>query len=225
MAFSPNEPLPDPLQVQLVPGQPMPEAWARWFKAIDRVRGAFNSTSDLTAAVAGKQTIWVPAGAMTPRVTNGPSVGATENAYVIQNNGLDFDPNTAEYAQFIVAMPKSWDKGAISARFYWTHPATTTNFSVLWYLDGQSIGDAESLDFTWTGGSAAVAGDVGGAANTLYISGGSSDLIVGGTPATEELIYFIVYRGAGNATYDTLAVDARLLGVRLLYTTNALNDT
>lgn len=51
MAFNPNESMPDPMHVAIgASAGPMPDAWARWFRAIDRIRGAFNSSADITAA-------------------------------------------------------------------------------------------------------------------------------------------------------------------------------
>ena len=49
----------------------------------------------------GKHTVWMPAGAMTPRTTNGPASGTFETTtHKVMIKTLDFDAATAEYAQF-----------------------------------------------------------------------------------------------------------------------------
>ena len=61
-------------------------------------------------------------------------------------------------------------------------------------------------------------------ADDLNVSGETSALTVAGSPGAEELVNFRFYRDA-NAGGDTLAADARLIGVKIHYTTNALNDS
>ena len=62
-------------------------------------------------AIAGKQTIWVPANAMTPTDSN----GCADIATVETQSGrpdmyvLDFDKDADEHAQFTVAFPKQWN--------------------------------------------------------------------------------------------------------------------
>jgi hypothetical protein len=75
----------------------------------------------------GKQTIVIPAGAMTHMPTNGPArstVAFDDEVYDV----LLFDPSTQEGACFCVPFPKSWDRGVINFQPYWSHPATTTQF-------------------------------------------------------------------------------------------------
>ena len=45
----------------------------------------------------------------------------------------------------------------------------------------------------------------------------------GGTPAAGDLAFFQVYRDADDGS-DTMAEDARLIGVKIHYTTNAATD-
>jgi hypothetical protein len=223
MPFNPNESLPDPLQYPLVPGAPIPDAWARWFRAIDRIRGAYTSSSDVANAIVGKHTIWVPAGAMTARTTSGAVAAKSESSsYKINFNGLDFSASATQYAQFNVPFPKSWDAGTVTAKFYWRHPTTTVNFGVVWGLQGVCIANAEALDAAF--GTAQTVADTGGTTDYLYISDETPAITVAGTPSAGELCYFQCYRKYDDAA-DTMAVVARLLGVRLLYNTSAANDT
>ena len=171
----------------------------------------------------GKHTIWVPASAMTARTTNGAAAGSTEtttNKVMIKT--VDFDASTIEYAQFQVRMPKSWDEGTVTAAFAWSHAAATTNFGVSWGLQGLALSDAEALDAAF--GTAAYSNDTGGTTDTIYTSAATSAITVAGSPSAEDYVVFQVLRKADDATNDTLAIDARLHGVTLYYTTNAGTD-
>ena len=61
------------------------------------------------------------------------------------------------------------------------------------------------------------------AANDCHIGPESSALTIAGTPAEGDLVYFQITRKVADAG-DTLAADAKLIGVRLYFTTNAGND-
>ncbi len=170
----------------------------------------------------GKQTIFVPAAAMFPRVTNGPGNGAFETATNrINVSTLDFDATTQEFAQFQIAMPKSWDEGTISFDVMWCHGATSTNFGVVWSLAGVALSDTNALDTAF--GSAVLVADTGGATNVVYDSPESAAVTIGNTPAENDYVVFQLARVPGDAS-DTMAVDARFLGIRLFYRINAGND-
>jgi hypothetical protein len=71
--------------------------------------------SQSTTIGTGKQTIWIPAGAMIARTTNGAASGTTELATNdVMLRTLDFDQTTEEGAQFMVAMPKGWNESTVS---------------------------------------------------------------------------------------------------------------
>ena len=65
--------------------------------------------------------------------------------------------------------------------------------------------------------------DTGGTTDDLYISPESSAHTVQGTPGAEEFVVFEIFRDVSDAG-DTMAVDARLHGVKLHYTTDAVTD-
>jgi len=173
-----------------------------------------------TAAYQGKQTVWIPAGAMVSRTTSGAASGTAEtttNKVMVKT--LDFDASTAEYAQFSVAMPKSWNGSTVTAQFCWSNASGTGN--VIWGLQGVAISDDDVLDAAF--GTAQTVTDGVTAAGDLMQSAETSAITIAGTPASLDLVVFQVYRDAANGS-DTLAVDARLHGVRLYITTNAKND-
>lgn len=168
------------------------------------------------------QTIWIPASAMKARTTNGAASGSTElttNKQMLET--LDFDASTAEYAQFAINMPKSWNEGTITAAFVWSHAATTTNFGVAWELAAVAFADDDAIDTAF--GTAVTVTDTGGTTNDCYITSASSAMTVAGSLAANELVYFQVNRAPSNGS-DTMAIDARLHGVRLMYNIDTLTD-
>jgi hypothetical protein len=176
----------------------------------------------LETDVEGKQTIWVPAAAIYSRTTTGASIGTIEtttNKIILRT--LDFDTATQEFAQFAIQMPKSWNESTLICQFIWSHPATTTNFGVAWEIQAVAFADDDAADTAF--GTAVTVTDTGGTTNDIYISAESSAMTVAGTPAAQEYVVFQVRRAPANAS-DTLAVDARLHGVKIHYTTDAAKD-
>jgi hypothetical protein len=174
------------------------------------------------AKAIGKQTIWVPAGAMTAAATSGAAAATLETSTnKINYPVLDFDGAAAESAHFSIAFPKSWDEGTITYQVFWQSTGTDTD-AVIWGLQGIALSDNESID-TAFGTAVLVTDNLQSAANELYVSAESGAVTIGGTPAENDLVYFRFYRDADNGS-DTASEDARLIGVKLFYTTNAVND-
>jgi hypothetical protein len=177
----------------------------------------------LAASVVGKQTIWVPAGAMTPRTTNGAAVVTTETATnKVMRKSLDFDTTTQEFAQFAIQMPKGWNEGTLIAQFVWSHPATTTNFGVAFALQAVALANDDTLESAF--GTEQVAVDTGGTTDDIYISPETAAITVAGAPAAEEYVVFQVKRVPADGS-DTVAVDAKLHGVKIHYTIDAATDS
>lgn len=162
----------------------------------------------------------VMASAMVSRTTNGAASGSTETTTnKIMLSTLDFDASTIEYAQFIIPMPKSWNESTITAQFIWT--ATNTG-NVVWQIRGVAISDDDALDAAF--GTAQSVTDGVTAANDQMTSSFTSAVTIGGTPAEGDMVVFQVNRDATNGS-DTCAVDAKLIGIRLNFTTNAKDDS
>ncbi len=174
-------------------------------------------------AAYGKQTVWIPAAAMIPSASSGCASLATTAGASNQpdRSTLDFDPSTQEFAQFAIAMPKSWNEGTVTFDAIWSHASTATNFGVAWSLAGVAISDDDT--FAATFGTAVVATDTGGTTDDIYITAESSAVTIAGTPAALDLVQFRVARVPADGS-DTLAVDARLHGVRVYLTTDAETD-
>lgn len=176
----------------------------------------------LTARGQGKETIWIPASAMIARTTNGAASGTAEmttNKNMVKT--LDFDASTQEFAQFEIAMPKSWNNGTVTFQPVWSHASTTTNFGVVWALQAVATSDDDALDVAF--GTEQASTDTGGTTNDRYIGPESSAITIAGTPATGDVVQFQIKRNPSHGS-DTLAVDARLHGIKLYITTNAATD-
>jgi hypothetical protein len=170
----------------------------------------------------GQKTIWVPAVAMVARTTNGAASGSAEtSSNKVMIRTLDFDATTQEFAQFAIQMPKGWDEGTLIAQFVWSHAATTTNFGVVWAIEAVAFANDDTLDAAF--GTAVTATDTGGTTNDLYISPETSAMTVAGSPGAEEYVVFQVKRVPSDGS-DTMAIDARLHGVKIHYTDNATDD-
>ncbi|MCL4712166.1 MAG: hypothetical protein KJZ73_13065 [Pseudorhodoplanes sp.] len=200
----------------------------RWPRISPFIRGLLASAdasvalTTLTAVGQGKHPIWVPATAMIARTTNGAADGSVEtttNKVMIKT--LNFDTSTQEFAQFAIHMPKSWNESTVTFQPVWSHPSTTTNFGVVWAIEAVALSDDDAADAAF--GTAQTSTDIGGTTNDIYIGPESSAITIGGTPAENDYVVFQVKRVPSDGS-DTLAVDARLHGVKLFYTINASND-
>lgn len=171
----------------------------------------------------GKQTIFIPALGMTTPATN-PAGGPTATETTAGRpdiNSFDFDASTAEYAQFCIAMPKSWDEGTLTAQFFWTHIAAGTAWGVTWDIEAVAVSNDDTIDVAY--GTTVSVSDTGGTAEDLYVTAETSAITVGGTPAEGDLVYFRIGRDPADGS-DTMDVDANLIGVKLIYTVDSGTD-
>lgn len=189
----------------------------------DHRMGAGGIFAGATGGTIGKQSIYIPAGAMAPSATGGCATLATvqSGANFPDIVSLDFDAGTVEYAQFALAMPKKWNEGTITFKVYWSHAATTTNFGVAWSLQAVADSDDDAIGSAF--GTAITVTDTGGTTDDLYVTSESSAVTIAGTPAAEDMVFFRVARETGNGS-DTMAIDARLMGIVLYITTDAETD-
>lgn len=178
--------------------------------------------ANLTALGQGKHTIWMPAGAMLPATTSGPASTQFETTTNAVNlRVLDFDASADEYAHFNVAMPKSWDEGAVTFQVFWTTQASDSD-GVAWGLQAVAISDGDARDASW-GTPVVVTDDAQGAASEVLVSAESGALTIDGSPAEGDVVCFRFFRDVSDAN-DDMAEDARLIGVKLFITLNAPTD-
>jgi len=176
-----------------------------------------------TAAVkiAGKESIWVPALAMYPNSTS----GCGDLAQVELSNGpeiktLDFDKDSDEFAQFAVAFPKSWNEGTVTFQAFFTADTTNTG-TTAWGLSGVAIADDDSINTAFGTQVVATAKAMSGTANDLAVANESGAVTIAGSPSVNEEVFFQISR---DVSADSLTADAKLLGIKLFFTTDAAND-
>ena len=177
-----------------------------------------------TAAVkvAGTETIWIPASAMYGSTTNGADAQQVETTATRPDlKVLDFDASTAEYAQFAIAMPKSWNLGTVTYQVFWS-PGNTNTDNCIFGLQGLACTEGDTADAVF--GTAIEVTDAGiGTVEDVQMTSVSSAMTIAGTPADDDQTFFQLYRDAADGS-DTFTGDARVLGIKLFYTTDAAND-
>ena len=170
--------------------------------------------------IAGKETIWVPAVAMYPNTTSGAEAAQVELSNGPEIKVLDFDKDSDEFAQFAVAFPKSWNAGTVTFQAFFT--ATTTNTgTTAWGLSAVALADSGDLNTAFGTQVVATAKAHSGTSNDLDVAAESGAVTIAGSPGANEYTFFQISR---DVSADDLTADARLLGIKLFYTTSAAND-
>ena len=172
--------------------------------------------------VAGKESIYVPAAAMYPSTTN-PCSDLTQvetTALRPDLKVLDFATGADEFAQFTIAFPKSWNEGTVTFQPFWTVTGTNTG-TVDWQLAAVAVSSDGSINTAFGTQVTATALAFSGTSNDLMVSVESGAVTIAGSPAANDMCFFQVNR---NVSGDTQTGDARLLGIKLFFTTDAAND-
>ena len=172
--------------------------------------------------IAGTETMWIPAAAMYAPTTNPADSALVETTATRPDLKVwDFDASTQQYTQFTVAMPKSWNLGTVTYQVFWS-PSTTNTGNCIFGLQGVAFADGDSIDTAY--GTAIEVTDAGiGTVEDQQVSSVSSAMTIAGSPADDEQTYFQLYRKAADGG-DTFTGEARVLGIKLFYTTDAAND-
>jgi len=171
--------------------------------------------------IAGKETIWVPANSMYPNTTNGcAEIAQTELSNGPEIKTLDFDKDSDENAQFSVAFPKSWNEGTVTFQAFFTADSTNTG-TVSWDLAGVAVSDNDTCNVAFGTAVAPTAKAHSGTANDLDVTAESGAITIAGSPAAGDQVFFQITRDVSD---DSLTADAKLLGIKLFFTTDAAND-
>jgi hypothetical protein len=172
--------------------------------------------------IAGTETMWIPANALYLPTTNPADAASVETtALRPELKVLDFDASTAQYAQFAIAMPKSWNLGTVTYQVFWS-PSTTNTGNCIFGLQGVSCTEGDTADVAF--GTAIEVTDAGiGTVEDVQMSAVSSAMTISGSPADNDQTFFQLYRDAADGS-DTFTGEARVLGIKLFYTTDAAND-
>jgi len=164
-----------------------------------------------TLPAGGSTNLWIPASAWIPKSTAGCGVDSRETTTNDQNfDELLFDTGSDEFADALVVMPSNYNNSTVRARFYWT--AASGSGTVEWAIQGRAFANDDSLDTA--AGTKQSVNDTLIAADDMHVTSATSACTIGGTPSSGTPIQFTIYR---DVSEDTLAVDARLLGVEILF--------
>ena len=183
--------------------------------------GVLNSGGS-AVKIAGTETMWVPSSAMYGATTNGADAQQVETTATRPDmKVLDFDAGTNEFAQFSVAFPKSWNEGTITYQVYWA-PSNTNTGNCIFRLSGVACGDGDTIDVAY--GTPQDITDAGiGTVEDQQVSGVSPAVTIAGSPAVDQQTYLQLQRDATSGS-DTFTGDARVLGIKIFFTTDAAND-
>jgi hypothetical protein len=171
--------------------------------------------------IAGKETMWVPANSMYPNSTNGcADLAQTELSNGPELKSLDFDKDSDEFAQFAVAFPKSWNEGTVTFQAFFTAASTDTG-TTAFVLQGVALADNGDLNTAFGTAVGPTAKAMSGTSNDLAVTAESGAVTIAGSPSTDEYVFFQISR---DVSADDLNADAKLLGIKLFFTTDAAND-
>ena len=175
----------------------------------------------LTGNVVGKHSIYIPASAMYPNTTN----GCAELTQVELSNGpelkvLDFDASSDENAQFTVCFPKLWNEGTVTFQAFFTVTGTNTG-TVAWGLSAVAFADNDSINTAFGTNVVSTAKAHSGTSNDLDVAAESGAVTIAGSPSVNEAVFFQIMR---DVSEDTQTGDARLIGIKLFFTSDALTD-
>ena len=172
--------------------------------------------------VAGKESIYVPAAAMYPSTTN-PCSDLTQvetTALRPDLKVLDFAAAADDFAQFTIAFPKSWNEGTVTFQPFWTVTGTNTG-TVAWQLAAIAVSSDDSINTAFGTQVATTALAHSGTSNDLMVSVESGAVTIAGSPAANDMCFFQINR---DVSADSQSGAARLIGIKLFFTTDAAND-
>ena len=178
---------------------------------ITTTAGAVATTLSSTLNVIGTQQQWIPAGAWGAVTTNGAEFNELElatNDIMLQT--FDFDTTTAEKIQFWWHPASNWNAGTVTFQTYWTGASGSGTFIAR--LNGISLSDSDAIDSA-IGGTSATTTDTLITANDIHISPESSAVTINGATKNEPVLLQL-----SRDISDTLGVDAKLIGVKIIYT-------
>ena len=142
-----------------------------------------------------------------------------ESKVVLQS---EYDAHHLEFEsfefEFHVAMPKSWDGGNITFSAYWVGLASTDG--VAWGLQVKALGDGEDINVAY-GTAVVVTDDSQGSATEINVSATSGTIACSG--AAGDILFCQILRDVSDGN-DDMAGDARLVGIKINYTTSAATD-
>lgn len=113
------------------------------------------------------------------------------------------------------------NEGTLTFQVFFTVTGTNTG-TVAWGLSGVAIADNDSCNTAFGTNVVATAKAHSGTSNDINVTAESGSVTVAGSPSTDEFVFFQIMR---DVSADDQTGDARLLGIKLFFTTDAANDS
>lgn len=170
-----------------------------------------------TQVVPQLETVYIDAGAMVPRLTNGPGSGTTEYPTSTMNwDYMAFDATTMECADVKLVFPENWDLGTVKAKVYWSSPnGSSSGDTVQWAVSGRAFGDGDAID-TASGVTQIISDTLlAGSGVSNQVTGPTPAITIAGTPVLNDMVQLTVCRDVNGA--DDMAEDGWLYGVLIQY--------
>ena len=168
----------------------------------------------------GKKTMWIPAAAMYANTTAGCSaLTQVELANGPELKVLDFAAAADDHAQFTVSFPKSWNEGTVTFQPFWTVTGTNTG-TVVWGMSAVACADNATQNVTFGNIAVTAAKAHSGTSNDINVSAVSAALTIKAA-AVDTLTYFQIFNDTSASGQTGVA---RLTGVKVFFTTDAVND-
>jgi len=165
------------------------------------------------------KTVTVWAASMVATTTNGASFGSFE--YPTNDNMKDyfaFDASTEEFVYFSIPLDENWDRSTIKFKFHWA-PAdgggASESETVEIEVSSTAISDNDPLDAAM--GTPQVISDavVAGTDGDLHVTDATPSLTVGGTPALDDSVEFLISRNVSGT--DNMVGDMWLFKAVMQY--------
>jgi hypothetical protein len=158
---------------------------------------------------------------MYPNTTSGcAAIAQTELSNGPELKTLDFATGADEFAQFSIAFPKSWNAGTVTFQAFFTANSTNTG-TTAWVVNAVALADNGDLNTAFGTAVGPAAKAMSGTANDLAVTAESGAITIAGSPSVDEYVFFQIMR---DVSADDLTVDAKLLGIKLFFTTDKAND-
>lgn len=172
------------------------------------------TAAGLTAGLVtgGYETLWIGAGAMAPRATNGGSFDSEEYATNdVQQDHILFDGSTDEAVTAQFVLPDSWDLGTVKIKFYWDgSTGMSAADTVELEISGVAQADSAAIDTAFA--SPVTITDDLITLGDRHISAASSALTIQGTPTLGCMIVLQILR---DVSVETVPEDVKLAGISI----------
>ena len=139
---------------------------------------------------------------------------------VVPPFSFDFAADADDHVQFTVAFPKSWNESTVTFQSYWSVTGTNTG-TVCFALQGKAASSDDAFAGAYGTAVPNTALAASGTANDLMVNVESGAVTIGGSPAAGDLCSFQLFR---DVSADDQTAAARLVGIKLFFTTDAAND-